>query len=78
MLHVVGTKEDDMYSVDRVALVAVCWFLMWISIGVAIGSLFGTPGTGAISGFWFALLATLAWPWVIPDFVANWMDDLPA
>ena len=51
---------------------------LWIGFGIAIGLLFGTPGTGAISGFWFALLATLAWPWLMPDSITNWMDDLRA
>jgi hypothetical protein len=64
--------------VDRVALVALCWFVLWTAIGIAIGVLFGTPGTGAVSGFVFALLATLAWPWLMPDSINDWMDDLPA
>lgn len=67
-----------MYNVDRVAVVAVCWFVVWIAVGITIGVLLDTPGTGAVSGFFFALLATLAWPWLMPDSINDWMDDLRA
>jgi hypothetical protein len=61
---------------DRVAIVAWCWFIVWIGLGYAIGGLIlGTPLTGAVTGFWFALLATLAWPWVMPERINAWMDD---
>ena len=63
---------------DRIAIVAWCWFVFWTGLGTAIGGLFGTPGTGALSGFAFALLATFAWPLIMPDTISNWMDDLPA
>jgi hypothetical protein len=66
-------EEADM---DRVAIVALCWFIVWVALGYGIGGLiFGTPWTGAVSGFWFALLAILAWPWVMPEQLNVWMDD---
>jgi hypothetical protein len=64
---------------DRVAIVAWCWFIVWTALGYAVGAvLFATPLTGAISGFSVALLATVAWPWVMPEAINAWMDDLPA
>jgi hypothetical protein len=61
---------------DRVAIVAWCWFVLWVVFGYATGTLlFNTPWTGALSGFAFALLATFAWPWVMPERINNWMDD---
>jgi hypothetical protein len=62
---------------DRVAIVAWCWFVLWTGLGTAIGGLFGTPGTEAISRFSFGLLATFAWPWIMPEGINDWMDDLP-
>jgi hypothetical protein len=29
-----------------------------------------------VLGFIFALLATPSWPWVMPEAVNDWMDDL--
>jgi hypothetical protein len=64
---------------DRMAIVAWCWFILWIALGYATGALlFGTPWTGGITGFWVALVATVAWPWVMPEAINAWMDDLPA
>jgi hypothetical protein len=55
------------------------WFIGWITLGYAAGSLlFSTPWTGAITGFAFALAAVPAWPWVMPETVNAWIDDLPA
>jgi hypothetical protein len=25
-----------------------------------------------------ALLSSLAWPWILPDSITDWMDDRPA
>jgi len=60
---------------DRVAVVAFCWFLLWTSIGIAVGNTVGEPKTGAITGFFLALLATFSWPFIMPAPIANWMDD---
>jgi hypothetical protein len=61
-------------AMDRVALVAWCWFAVLIGLGVALGKLFGTPGTGALLGFFFALFGTFTWPWLMPEAVNTWMD----
>jgi hypothetical protein len=37
--------------------------------------LYGGGYSGAIGGFVFALLTTFAWPWILPDFVWNWLDE---
>lgn len=66
---------------DRTVLVATCWFVTWTFVGYFICGpmeLFGLYGggfSGAIGGFAFALLTTIAWPWILPDFIWNWMDE---
>jgi hypothetical protein len=61
---------------DRVAIVAWCWFIAWVTAGYAVGSLaFNTPWTGALVGFIAALLSTFAWPWAMPERINRWMDD---
>jgi hypothetical protein len=62
-------------AMDRVALVAWCWFLLWTGMGVAIGTLLETPWTGALLGFFSALLGTLAWPWIMPEAINAWMNQ---
>jgi hypothetical protein len=64
-------------AMDRVAIVALGWFALWIALGTSCGALlFSSPGTGSVLGFFFALLATPSWPWVMPEAVNDWMDDL--
>ena len=60
---------------DRVALVAFCWFVLFIGGGIALGSIVDAPRTGAVDGFFLALLALGVWPVVMPDAVENWMND---
>jgi hypothetical protein len=62
-------------TMDRVAVVAWCWFLLWTMAGTAMGALLGTPGTGAICGFLVALFAVFAWPWVMPQAINEWMNS---
>ncbi len=64
-----------MNRTDRIALVAVCWFAIWIGVGAWAGREAGLPGSGIIGGFFLALLTTFAWPWVLPNFVWQWMDE---
>jgi hypothetical protein len=66
---------DEGGAMDRVAIVAFCWFALWIALGTLCGALLSNPGTGSVLGFFFALLATPAWPWVMPEAVNEWMDD---
>jgi hypothetical protein len=66
----------------RVALVAACWFLFWMTLGSVIGGLKGGPGGGvsngiyfgAFNGAWWAVLTSFAWPWIMPERIARWMD----
>jgi len=60
---------------DRVAIVAFCWFVLGIGVGIAVGSTVGGPTTGAVNGFFFALLALSAWPWIMPESIESWMND---
>lgn len=62
-------------AMDRVAVVAWCWFVLLTLAGAAVGALIGTPGTGAICGFIVALFATFAWPWIMPETVTEWMNS---
>jgi hypothetical protein len=67
--------EAAMCGMDRVAIVGLVWFVVWTGAGDAIGHLFKMPGTGMVSGFLFALFTVLAWPWVMPKAIDDWMHD---
>ena len=60
---------------DRVALVAVCWFVGWTAAGSIVGRLLEVPGTITVCGFIFALLTVFAWPWVLPERLKRWMSE---
>lgn len=59
---------------DRVAIVGVCWFVLWTVLGGAVGGAFAAPGTGSIAGFFLGLAAMIAWPWILPKRINRWMD----
>lgn len=59
---------------NRVVLFLTFWLALWIGVGTGIGSLFGTPGTGTVHGFIFAVVTTFLWPWVVPRSLDHWMD----
>ena len=68
-----------MIGVDRVALVGWLWFIGFIVAGDLIGRAVATmPGTGMVLGFLLALIGVLAWPWVLPQSLDNWMHDYKA
>jgi hypothetical protein len=58
----------------RVVVLFTCWMIFWMSLGTAIGAMWGVPKTGAVDGFAFALLATFSWPWIVPRTLDEWMD----
>ena len=59
---------------DRVALVAVLWFLGWIVAGAELSKLmFNAPMSGSLWGFVLALLTVFLWPWVMPRSLDDWM-----
>ena len=61
---------------DRVAFVALCWFVLGTTIGIAVGgTMFGDSTSGAVYGFFLAFAACFVWPWIMPDFIENWMQD---
>lgn len=60
---------------NRVPLVAVCWFIAWTTIGFLIGRLLETPGYFTVMGFLFAFATIFAWPFVLPDRLQDWMDE---
>ena len=62
----------------RVVMFLTCWIVLWIGVGAAVGSLFGTIGTGEVVGFIAAVLTTFLWPWIVPEPIDNWMDGLNA
>jgi hypothetical protein len=59
---------------DRIALVACCWFVLWTGLGLASGTLLGSPGTGTVLGFFFSIFSTFAWPWIMPEAISTWMN----
>jgi hypothetical protein len=65
----------------RVFIVAGCWFIFWMSIGVMVGLLSrGLDGlfAGATNGAWIATLTSFAWPWIMPESISKWMDGKSA
>jgi hypothetical protein len=70
----------------RVAIVAGCWFALWMAAGSLFGAL--TAGDhggvqngiyfGLFHGAWIAALTSLAWPWIMPDAISRWMNRPPA
>ena len=67
----------------RIAIVAGCWYLIWIAIvAIYIGFTNG-PSRGAahafyfglLHGAWLALLTSFAWPFVMPERINRWMDE---
>jgi hypothetical protein len=66
----------------RLIFVAGCWFAFWMAIGALVGGLTDAPGGGAANGIyfgafhgaWFAVLASFAWPWLMPNAIDRWMD----
>jgi len=61
---------------DRVALIAVVWFLGWVAAGSALARLmFSAPMSGGIWGFVLALLSVFLWPWLLPRSVDDWMHS---
>ena len=67
--------EARMICMDRVAIVALLWFVVWTAGGDVIGYWLKTPGTGLVLGFLFAVSTLVTWPWVMPGFVDDWMND---
>jgi hypothetical protein len=70
-------REGDRLLMRRVFIVAGCWFVLWMSLGVMFGLLSrGLDGlfAGAMNGAWIATLTSFAWPWIMPEAVIQWMD----
>jgi hypothetical protein len=67
--------EAVMHGVDRVALVAWAWFILWIVGGDVVGRWLNMPGTGMVLGFLLALVTVFLWPWLMPNFIDDWMHD---
>ncbi len=60
----------------QVAVIFTGWLLFWMGAGAVLGGLqFGIPLAGSVNGFLFAIVATFAWPWIMPSFIDDWMDD---
>jgi hypothetical protein len=69
--------QSSLPQMNRTVLVTFCWFVVWTSVGGAVGKLLEIEGggvSGSIYGCLFALMTTFAWPWILPDFIWNWMD----
>jgi hypothetical protein len=66
----------------RVAVVAGCWFVVWMALGSLVGGLTagGHGGVqngiyfGIFHGAWIAALTSFAWPWIMPEPIARWME----
>ena len=63
----------------RVVLFLTLWIALWVGAGAGMGYLlFKTGWTGAVDGFFFALLTTFLWPFMLPKSIDNWIDDIKA
>ncbi len=60
---------------NRVPLVAICWFVLWTSAGSALGRYLNTPGTFTAAGFVLGLVLLFAWPIILPGRLQDWMDE---
>ncbi len=75
---------------ERVALVFTCWLVVWIGVAASAGALSGYltggpggahGGVGTVASFWgmwgafFAVVTCLAWEWILPRRVNEWMED---
>lgn len=56
-----------------VAAMFTGWLIFWMSVGAVVGGLFGSPGTGTVDGFIFAVVSTFSWPWIMPTIIDDWM-----
>jgi len=60
----------------QVAVLFTGWLVFWMVVGTFVGIFgFEVPWAGTVDGFLFAVLATFAWPWIMPQFIDDWMDD---
>jgi hypothetical protein len=71
----ISSSLRRMIGVNRVPLVAVCWFIVWTTVGFLVGRLTDTPGYYTVLGFVFALVSIFAWPLIFPDSLQDWMDE---
>jgi hypothetical protein len=67
---------------QRVAVVAGCWFLLWMAIGALVGGLSGGSRAdvatnvyfGVFNGTLWAVITSFSWPWIMPNSIERWMD----
>lgn len=70
-------NKVEVIGMRRVVAVTGCWFLFWMSFGIAVGVMSkGADGvlSGAMNGAWIATLTSFAWPWIMPKSIEKWMD----
>jgi hypothetical protein len=60
---------------NRVPLVALCWFALWTGAGSALGRYLDIPGTFTAAGFVLGVVSVFAWPIILPDRLQDWMDE---
>ena len=75
LYRVLSPYITALYAMPKIALAPLFIIVLGIGIGIAVGSAVGGPTTGAVNGFFFALLALSAWPWIMPESIENWMND---
>ena len=66
----------------RTAVIVGIWFVIWMIIGGAVGGLASTSKDiaphvfyGVTNGAFFAVLASFAWPWIMPRLIDRWMSQ---
>jgi hypothetical protein len=75
-------RRGEIAPMGRVAIVAGCWYLLWIAIVAVYAGLTSGPSReiahalyfGLLHGAWLALVTSFAWPWILPDRIDRWMD----
>lgn len=69
----------------RIGLIAAVWFAFWMVLGATVGALTGGDHGdwenalygGFFNGAWIAVITSLAWPFIMPRRLEQWMYGEP-
>ncbi len=59
----------------QVAVFLTGWLVFWMGAGAVLAACCSERWARSVNGFLIAIVATFAWPWIMPAFIDDWMDD---